>query len=129
MDQIRSGFTCKCCDFTFPDALSFSTHIHENDPPRVQLAEQLEEMSTLEDQVVEEAVSRSGMESDWRTIKYVCTDRRCGATTHERIFGDHPPTPMLNCWKCHAGQGISMQDQLVQNKGMKPLLDTPELVQ
>jgi DNA-directed RNA polymerase subunit RPC12/RpoP len=55
--------------------------------------------------------------------EYKCAN--CGATDHwKEVEGEINP-PVLNCWKCHAGQGLDVGNQLQRKEGMFPTY-TPE---
>jgi hypothetical protein len=55
------------------------------------------------------------------TITYRCS--KCGAEDSNTGF-DHPD--ILNCFKCHAGQGMPKEDMFQQQIGMFPVEETED---
>lgn len=53
-----------------------------------------------------------------KTVKYVCT--ACGATDSPTFMEHERALPVINCWKCHAGQGKPVEYCLANSVGMFP---------
>lgn len=49
-------------------------------------------------------------------VKYVCY--KCEAVDTDKLFPNEAPAPMIDCWKCHAGQGKSRAEMFQSNIGM-----------
>jgi DNA-directed RNA polymerase subunit RPC12/RpoP len=58
------------------------------------------------------------MQDGMREVKYVCA--KCGAEDTVAYFSHETTTPVINCWKCHAGMKKSIQESLQFNEGMFP---------
>ncbi len=62
--------------------------------------------------------------SDSFDVTYKC--RQCGAEDHDR--GEGPKPQLLNCWNCHAGQGLDIAGMYEKRQGMWPVEPEPEEV-
>lgn len=59
----------------------------------------------------------------WNKYFYKC---KCGAEDSNICLGTNSPTPVLNCWKCHSGQGKEMGQVLMEGIGMVLVSKEPE---
>lgn len=50
--------------------------------------------------------------------EYKCT--KCGSTDHWKELEQEIIPPVINCWNCHAGQGMDVGNQLQGRIGMFP---------
>lgn len=55
---------------------------------------------------------------------YVCTKCKAKDTARD----EHPPQ-VLNCWNCHAGQKMEIQEMLMKRVGMFPVARETEAKQ
>lgn len=51
-------------------------------------------------------------------ITYIC--RKCEKSDTVKLFAGETPPLALNCWNCHAGYQMSMEDMLQRGTGMFP---------
>ena len=59
-------------------------------------------------------------------VKYRCANGKCGAVDTLRHEHVEPTRPVLDCYKCHAGQGKSLADQIEKHIGMFPVGRWPD---
>lgn len=59
------------------------------------------------------------MAAEMDKVTYVCAD--CKAEDTMRVEKDVKEQAAINCWKCHAGHGLSVDQSVNTNKGMFPL--------
>lgn len=60
-------------------------------------------------------------DDNMKEVKYRCSNSKCGATDMGRFFPNEAPFPVINCYKCHAGQGLDIGTMIAQGKGMFPI--------
>lgn len=59
-----------------------------------------------------------------RIARYLCPPRQsgagegCGETDKIKLFPNESTPPMVGCWKCRAGHGLSIQGMMEQRRGM-----------
>ena len=53
-----------------------------------------------------------------RYVKYICSNEDCLAEDTDKLFSNETPVPVINCWKCHAGMKLSVEESLMRRKGM-----------
>lgn len=53
---------------------------------------------------------------------YRCSNDRCKAVDHDNSPSNSVPPIVLNCWRCGAGRGLSLQEMQTRQIGMFPLL-------
>lgn len=56
---------------------------------------------------------------DMKEVEYKCA--QCGATDRGRFFLSEVPMSVINCWKCHAGMKMPVNDMLARRVGMFPV--------
>jgi len=66
---------------------------------------------------------RSQAKEGWTRVYYKCA--QCGAEDRDDHLVDSQPAPAINCWKCHAGRNLDIQQQLISKKGMFPVIEAP----
>ena len=54
-------------------------------------------------------------------VRYRCSKQTCMAVDDVRVDHGIPEMPCINCWKCGAGRGLSIADQLEGRVGMFPV--------
>lgn len=53
-----------------------------------------------------------------RRIEYVCT--KCDEEDVVKLWPNEPVPHVINCWNCHAGFKMAIQDMMVKGVGMFP---------
>ena len=66
------------------------------------------------------------MSMSMEVVKYRCSNGKCGAIDTLRHEHGEPTRPVLDCYKCHAGQGKSLADQMEKHVGMFPVGRWPD---
>jgi RNase P subunit RPR2 len=59
------------------------------------------------------------MTTEMKVVSYQC--KQCQTIIKVRLFPEESPAVALNCNNCGAGQGMPMQDQQRQGKGLFPI--------
>lgn len=62
------------------------------------------------------AMTSVSEEEKIRRIEYVCA--KCEAKDTMKLWPNEQVPVALNCWNCHAGQGIDMAQMIQQHLGM-----------
>lgn len=51
-------------------------------------------------------------------VTYIC--KQCGEQDTDKFFANENPHIAINCAKCHAGQGLTVEQMLTSGKGAFP---------
>jgi hypothetical protein len=51
-------------------------------------------------------------------VKYRCSNRKCGAEDHVKLYGNESAPPCINCWQCRAGLQMAPEQMMQQGIGM-----------
>jgi hypothetical protein len=58
------------------------------------------------------------MSGQMRYANYMCS--KCAAIDTDKLFPEEPVKPVINCWKCHAGFQVPIDQMLQARVGMFP---------
>jgi hypothetical protein len=60
------------------------------------------------------------MSDDMHEVTYVCANSKCGVSDKLRLFPNEPVPVAINCYRCHNGMGLKIDEMVIEQRGMFP---------